>query len=141
MNQDKEHVDLLGIFHYVVAGIAALFSCFPLMHLFMGIMVMTVGFDESQNHSGPAPWIFGLFFVVFASVAILMGLAFAICIAFAGKYLRKRVKYMFCLVMAGIECMFMPFGTVLGVFTIIVLQRPGVKLLFGRPVEDTSGKE
>jgi hypothetical protein len=33
--------------------------------------------------------------------------------------------------MAGIECMFMPFGTVLGVFTIITLTREPVKQLFG----------
>jgi hypothetical protein len=37
---------------------------------------------------------------------------------------------MFCLVMASITCMFMPFGTVLGVFTLIVLMRPSVKPLF-----------
>ena len=33
--------------------------------------------------------------------------------------------------MAAISCAFMPFGTVLGVFTLIVLLRPGVKELFG----------
>ena len=36
--------------------------------------------------------------------------------------------------MAGLECIFMPFGTVLGVFTIIVLMRDTVKELFGRAV-------
>ena len=36
--------------------------------------------------------------------------------------------------MAGIECIFMPVGTVLGVFTIIVLVRNSVKALFGMPV-------
>ena len=37
---------------------------------------------------------------------------------------------MFCLVIAALLCMITPFGTVLGVFTIIVLVRPSVKLLF-----------
>jgi hypothetical protein len=32
--------------------------------------------------------------------------------------------------MAGVMCIFMPFGTVLGVFTLIVLLRPSVKPLF-----------
>jgi hypothetical protein len=32
--------------------------------------------------------------------------------------------------MAAIACMFMPFGTILGVFSIIVLVRPSVKSLF-----------
>ena len=49
----------------------------------------------------------------------------------AGRYLARRERYTFCLVVAGVECMFMPFGTVLGVFTIIVLSRPSVKDLFG----------
>jgi len=41
--------------------------------------------------------------------------------------------------MAGIECLFMPFGTVLGVFTIMVLMRDPVKQLFGvNPVESAS---
>jgi hypothetical protein len=32
MNQDREHVRLLAIFHYVVAGLAALLSFFPLLY-------------------------------------------------------------------------------------------------------------
>jgi len=36
--------------------------------------------------------------------------------------------------MAAVACAFGPFGTVLGVFTIIVLMRDPVKELFGRDV-------
>jgi hypothetical protein len=39
-----------------------------------------------------------------------------------------RLLSIFHYVLAG---MMMPFGTVLGVFTIIVLQRPSVRQLFG----------
>ena len=48
-----------------------------------------------------------------------------------GRGLAQRKRYMFCLVVACVECLFMPFGTVLGVFTIIVLSRDSVKALFG----------
>jgi hypothetical protein len=34
---------------------------------------------------------------------------------------------MFSLVIAGVQCMFAPFGTALGVFTIIVLTRDSVR--------------
>ncbi len=37
---------------------------------------------------------------------------------------------MFCFVMGCVECLFMPFGTVLGAFTILVLNRQSVKGLF-----------
>ncbi len=33
MDQDLEHLRLLSLFHYVVGGIAALFGCFPFIHL------------------------------------------------------------------------------------------------------------
>lgn len=41
--------------------------------------------------------------------------------------------------MAAVECMLMPFGTVLGVFTIVVLMRESVKKLFtmNNPVPPT----
>ena len=44
----------------------------------------------------------------------------------------------FCLVVAGIECLLIPLGTVLGVFTILVLLRPGTKTLFGVESDTTT---
>ena len=55
----------------------------------------------------------------------------AFLIFLGGRSLRRRDRYMFCLVVAGISCMLMPFGTALGVFTILVLLRPSVKQIFG----------
>jgi len=63
------------------------------------------------------------------------GWIFAVIIFLTGRFLAKRKRYMFCLVIACVECLFMPFGTVLGVFTIIVLMRPSVKELFTVPLE------
>ena len=56
-------------------------------------------------------------------------------LAVAGRRLAQRRSYMFCMVMAGVACMLTPVGTVLGVFTIIVLNRPSVRRLFGRPMD------
>jgi hypothetical protein len=50
----------------------------------------------------------------------------------AGIFLGRRKHYTFCLVMGCIECVFFPFGTALGVFTILVLVRESVKQLFGK---------
>ncbi len=54
----------------------------------------------------------------------------AICILIAGRCLSRRRCYSFALVMACIECLFVPFGTILGVFTIIALSRESVKAFF-----------
>ena len=129
MKQDEEHLKLLSVFHYVVGGILALFSCFPIIHLIMGLVLVFV--PQAMEDSGDAPPAFiGWFFVAIAAAIIFTGWIVAAAILFAGRCLAKRKHYMFCLVVAGVECMFMPLGTVLGVFTIVVLMRESVKELF-----------
>ena len=128
-NQDTDHLRLLSIFHYVVAGFLALFSMFPFLHLAMGIAMVTGAFDKVGN-GNPPPAFLGWILIAFAACAILCGMALAVCVAIAGRRLADCRGYTYCLVVAGIECIFMPLGTVLGVFTIVVLMRPTVKQLF-----------
>lgn len=132
MAQDNDHLRLLAIFHWVVAGITALFSLFPVIHLVMGLFIVTGHFDGKDA----PPAIFGWMFVVIALVFILSGLAFSACLAYAATCLRDRKRHLFCLVMAGLSCAFMPFGTVLGVFTLVTLLKPSVKAQFIPPVAD-----
>jgi hypothetical protein len=129
MNNDAEHLHLLSIFHYVVGGLAALFALLPALHLFMGIAMVTGRFDEGSNQMEAR--FFGWFFIVIASAMIAAGIAFAASMILTGRFLAQRVYYTFCFVVAALECVFVPFGTVLGVFTIVVLQRPAVKKMFG----------
>jgi hypothetical protein len=128
MTEDARHLKLLGVFHFVVAGIALLFAMFPILHLIMGAAMLSGALDSTDGEE--IPRFFGWFFVVFAGAWIAFGVAFAITMAVAGGALLAHRHYTFCLVMAGVSCVFMPFGTVLGVFTIIVLMRDPVKELF-----------
>ena len=128
MSQDSEHLKLLAIFHYVVAGMTALFACIPFLHFFMGLALTTGAFPDTD----PEAQTVGVFIMVFAGLFIVAGWTLAALIAYAGRNLQTRRRYTFCLVMAGVECIFMPFGTVLGVFTIIVLMRDSVKEMFGQ---------
>lgn len=131
VNNDADQLNLLAIFHYVVGGLAALFSMFPVIHLVMGLFLVFGAKHLSGPGQTPPPVWFGWIFVIFASLFILFGLTLAALILFAGRSLARRKRHTFCLVMACVECLFMPFGTVLGVFTIIILSRPSVKQLFG----------
>lgn len=123
MKEDEQYLKLLSVFHYVVGGLAACFACIPLIHLSIGIAMLVGAIDD-------APEFVGALLVLIAMFAMLIGWTLAVFIIIAGRCLAKRKRYMFCLVMAAISCIFMPFGTVLGVFTIIVLMRPSVKELF-----------
>jgi hypothetical protein len=129
MNDDQEHLRLLAIFHYVVAGFAGLFACLPMMHLALGIAIVCGALPEQPKQSELPPFV-GWLIILMASLFILAGWTFTACIVAAGRSLARHKRYTFCLVVAAIECWFMPFGTVLGVFTIIILVRPSVKQLF-----------
>jgi hypothetical protein len=132
MNSDAEHLRLLSIFHYVVGGMLALFSLFPIFHLAFGTAIVTGAIDDFGNNGGQVPDFFGWILVIVPLGFIVMAMAMSLCVVLAGRKLVRRSAYTYCLVIAGIECMFMPFGTVLGVFTIIVLMRPNVKELFDK---------
>jgi hypothetical protein len=132
MKQDEEHLRLLSIFHYVVAGLVALFALFPIFHLIFGLfMLLAPQKFAGHGQEQPPVALVGWIFVIFASVFITLGWTMAALILTTGRFLARHRHYQFCLVMAGIECLFMPFGTVLGVFTILVLVRESVKPLFG----------
>ena len=126
MTQDEQHLDLLALFHYIVGGLTALFSSMFLIHVGMGIAMLNGAFDEKNA----PPKLFAWLFVVIGSMFIVAGWTLAGFIIAAGRRLKRRASHTFCIVVAGLECALMPFGTVLGVFTLIVLMKDPVKQLF-----------
>jgi len=130
MNQEIEHLRLLSIFHYIVAGLGVFFSFFPLLYAGMGTLILYAVYHPGPSNQNPPPPMLGWFFIASGVLFFLAGLAMAICILLAGRSLSRRCHYWFVFVVACIECMFIPFGTILGVFTIIVLSRESVKALF-----------
>ena len=217
--QDLEHLRLLAIFHFIVAAIAACLSLLSVVHIGMGIAMLSGAFNlqspvdrrvqDATPHPGEqerrqaveearrdfeemrrrtaealrgadgsstpesdprqARWsretrdeverlqraqdalirqhigsgeefgglhrMAGWILLGAGTAYLLVGLAFALLLAFAGRSLQKRRRYTYCFVIACIACLFMPVGTVLGVFTIVVLSRTSVKTLFGRGVQ------
>ncbi|MBK8286169.1 MAG: hypothetical protein IPK97_15540 [Ahniella sp.] len=129
--KDLEHLRLLAIFHYVIAGFIAFFSLFPLLHVGMGIAMLSgVMPSNGAANSGDEAMI-GWVFILMGGGFVLFGELVAFLMFRAGRCLKQQKSYTYCLVIAAISCLFMPLGTVLGVFTIIVLVRPSVKTLFG----------
>jgi hypothetical protein len=138
MGRDEEHLKLLSIFHYVVGGFAALFALFPVIHLIIGLMFILAP-ESFESKGEPPPAFFGWIFVIFAGTFIITGWIFAGFVITAGRFLARHKHRIFCLVIAGVECAFVPFGTVLGVFTIIVLMQESVKELFEAKITHSSG--
>lgn len=131
---DERNLQLLTIFHYVVSAMVFLFSSVFIIHIAMGIMFLVAPGMVQNGSSSPPPAFMGWIFIVMGAGVVLSGWATAVCLILAGRFLARRKRYTFCFVVAVISCLFMPFGTALGIFTIIVLSQPSVKTLFGKTV-------
>jgi hypothetical protein len=129
MNQDEQHLDLLKIFYFVFAALQALGGCVPIVHLTLGVAMIAGKLNGKGGDAGPEA--LGWFFVAIAAVLMTTFWTMAALTFTAGRRLAERRGYTFCIVIAAVLCLFMPLGTILGVFTIIVLQRPSVKARFG----------
>ena len=62
--------------------------------------------------------------------AMLLGWAVGILTLISGRAIARRRWRFFSLVMAGVNCASFPFGTLLGIFTFIVLLRASVRSLY-----------
>lgn len=127
---DDEHLKLLSLGYLISAASSAFYSLIGLMYMFFGIMMGAV-IKATPNTTGDQPpaflgWIFGgigfLFFLLLIAMAAVQ--------FHAANCLKKRKSRTFCLVIAAIRCLGIPYGTAIGVFSFIVLGRPSVMRQF-----------
>ena len=126
-SNDQQHLQLLSIFHYVFAGLTAFVSLFYLIFIFIGIMALIVP-DKSPDQE--AAKIVGWLFIVIGAIVITFMWTIVGFLVTAGRNLTRHRRHTLCLVVAGFSCIFIPLGTILGIFTLVVLMRPSVKALF-----------
>jgi hypothetical protein len=126
MGQPRDDLRLLSIFYWVLAGIAVLFSLLPLLYVGMGVAMLRGQFAGSN----PPPPFIGWMMIAIGAAMMAIGLGYVVLIALAGRFVARTRYWTFVIIVAALSCAFFPFGTVLGVFTIIVLSRPDVKALF-----------
>lgn len=137
MNQDESHLSLLSIFHYIMGGLTLLASLVFVVYILLGALFIAQpeGFAENADPNGPPPALMGGIFIVIGVIAMVLVAATGVLELVAGASLRSKRRWVLCLVVAGLNCLNAPLGTILGVFTFLVLFRPSVKELFlGPPV-------
>lgn len=129
---DDEHLKMLSIFHFVIAGLAL----FGLLFLCLHFLIMSTIFTNphiwaTRGNSGPPPEFFkiflGFFYLIFGGITAAAGVLNLL----SAIFIRRRKHRAFSLVVAGLNCLQIPFGTILGVFTIIVLSRLSVRGKYG----------
>ena len=127
---DEEHLRLLSIFCYVKAGVVAAFSLFGLVYIGMGAFAILAGAHCAQTNAGPPPAFVGWIFLCIGGGFLSLGWVMAALTFLAGRYISARRHYAYGLVVAGLNCLSVPYGTLLGVFAFLVLLRSSVRELF-----------
>ncbi len=128
VDRDQEHLTLLKLGYYIMAGFNGFCTLFSLIYIAMG-GVFVMGVARSTSSSGD-PRFVGLLMLCIGVAFLLLGVAVTVLTYFAGRSLGERRHRIFCMVVAGLLCVSIPFGTVLGICTIVVLNRPTVERLF-----------
>jgi hypothetical protein len=131
--EDESNLNVLAICHYVYGGFHAVGGLFGIIYVVIGLMIAAGGMGAGASAGGgPPPAAIGGIVAVFGGVISLFIWVMAALVIYSGVSLKKRRRRTLSFVTACICCLNVPLGTALGVFTIIVLNRAGVKAIYDR---------
>src|SRR3569833_3806847 len=111
MEPAPQDLRTLAICHYIYAGVTAFGGL-----AIMAVMFMFGAFGQmaARDGSEPPPAVFfGMMVAVLGAVLIFV-LGYAIATAYTGYFLTRRRHYLFCMILSGLHCASVPFGTILG---------------------------
>jgi hypothetical protein len=134
---DEEHLKLVSLGYMISAGVAVFFAVAGLFYILMGI-VMSVAFTHlpADKAGNQPPAIIGWIFAGIGVVFFLKASGVAIPRFWAGRCVKQRKSRTFCMVIAAIGCLEFPYGTALGVLSLMVLGRASVVKQFSpKPAE------
>lgn len=128
--KDESDLNTLSILHYVWS---ALLGCTTVgMIAYFVLLGGIVGMSVSESGGDPTGAAAAAGFTIV--IAIVLGVvltALFIIHLLAASGLRKRKRRVLTFIASGLMCTSFPLGTALGVWTFMVLGRPGVKALYG----------
>lgn len=127
---NAQALDLIAIFHYVLAALIYLKGVFSF--LFIGIGTLAVAGILSDKPDDMHIGLLAVILIFYVGPVLFLCLMWTLAtlVLIAGKRISKRTNLMYCQVVAGLECLCVPFGTILGVFSLMKLTKPEVKEAF-----------
>ena len=127
---DEEHLKLLSLFHYIKGALTVGFSLLGILYfLFMTSLFKMIGRVEGQSHHYAQDFPHEIFsYLMFLMwILILLFLTFGVLQIFSGDYIRNKRHRIFSFVVGIVQLIEIPYGTILGIMTILVLSRSSVK--------------
>jgi hypothetical protein len=139
---DDEQLRVLSVLYFAYGGLAGAFSLMGLAFVFAGTIIGSNGagwWGRPEEQAGAA--VAGCFLAALGSgLFVLLGVT-ALLRILVGVALRRHRYYLLCLVAASLTCFGIPFGTALGVATLIVLLRPSTERLFSGSAPSPPGSQ
>jgi hypothetical protein len=133
---DEEHLKLLSLFHYIKGALTVGFSLLGILYfLFMSSLIKMIGRIEGPAHYNVQEFPLEIFatIMILVWIMILLFLTFGVLQIFSGYYLRKKRHRIFSFVIGIIQLIEIPYGTILGIMTIVVLSRSSVESKYQVP--------
>lgn len=127
---DNEHLKLLTLFHYISGGLTLALTLFIGGYFFLIFAIIASAgleqeFDSSINSEFPE--VFLTIFVTIMVIILIFVLAFGVAQIVSGRLIEQRKMRWFSFTIAIINLLSLPYGTILGVLTIIVLDKQSIK--------------
>lgn len=123
LEQKKTHLDVLAVFHYVYGALTALIGFAVLAFLVVGLGAAVEWGDNWEPEAGCS-----ILAVIFIALVICGGTA--VLNFLAARSLQRRRGYILVLVTAALNCTSVPFGTLLGLFTLAIVANVETRGLF-----------
>lgn len=123
----KRHLSTLSILHYVYGAFVCLMGFVALIFIFLGTFLSSDFIAENSQGEPPPVWLGG-FFQVFGWVLFVIIEAWGILTLLSGSWISKRKNRTGSQVVAAFNCLNIPFGIALGIFTFVVLNDEEVRV-------------
>jgi hypothetical protein len=125
---DAEHLRLLRIGYIVAACVNSLMCLLGFFYVAMGAVVSST--MPARGTRGAPPFSPFAFFAAFGAAFVIVGAALIVLNVLTARAIGRRQGYVLCMISAALSCLGIPYGTLLGIATFVVLGRPHVKAMF-----------
>jgi len=123
----RDDLQFLAMFHFAIGAMAAMVSLVPALGLFVSTSLAAEGVPVDAllvrlfGEAGAA---------IAAGLLLVVGMTLGALLVAEGFYLLRLRNFRFCRFVSTLGLFFVPFGTLLGAVTLVVLSKPATQAQF-----------